>query len=54
MTNQKERFDWRYGLSIVARSWRTILGFVTPLALIPFLLDYNNKVTVIFETTILF
>lgn len=33
----------QYFLSVFGRSWRTVLGFVAPIALLPFLLDYQDK-----------
>lgn len=44
MTNQSPT-HWSICLSIASRSWRSILGFVAPIVLIPFLLDYQNKVS---------
>ena len=39
----------QYFLSVFGRSWRTVLGFVAPIALLPFLLDYQDKVQPFFN-----
>lgn len=44
MTNS-DKWNWPVVWSTFLRLWRLVLGFLTPIVLVPFLLDFDDKVS---------